>query len=66
MAKVMFSRKDIESLAGRLEDRGTSALMDDMPTTQRDMRSAAGILKYFVNVGVPVSPIEIDTFNGTI
>jgi hypothetical protein len=33
---------------------------------QRDMRCAAGILKYFVNVGVPVTAIEIETFNGTI
>jgi len=66
MAKMTFSRRDIESLAGRLADRGTSPIMDDMPSTQHDMRSAAAILKYFVNVGVPVTVIEIDVFNGTI
>jgi hypothetical protein len=66
MATRTFSRKDIESLAGRLEDRGTSGLMDDMPSTQHDMRSAAAILRYFINVGVPVSPINIELFNGTV
>jgi hypothetical protein len=66
MAKVVFSRKDVESLAGRLEDRGSTPLLDDMPQTQRDMRCAAALLKYFTNVGVPVTPIEVDIFNGTI
>jgi hypothetical protein len=66
MAKVTFSTKDVESLAGRLDERGSSMLMDDMPSTQRDMRCAAAILKYFVNVGVPISVIEVDIFNGTV
>ena len=66
MAKVTFSRRDVESLAGRLDERGSSMLMDDMPSTQRDMRCAAAILKYFVNVGVPVTIIEVDIFNGTV
>jgi hypothetical protein len=44
MAKVVFSRKDVESLAGRLEDRGSTPLLDDMPQTQRDMRCAAALL----------------------
>ncbi len=66
MAKVTFSRRDVEDLARRLEDCGSSALMDDMPSVQRNMRAAAGILRYFVNVGVPVTVIEIDIFNGTI
>ncbi len=66
MAKVTFSRRDVEDLAQRLLDCGSSPLMDDMPSVQRNMRAAAGLLKYFTNVGVPVSPIEIDIFNGTI
>jgi hypothetical protein len=66
MAKVMFSRRDIESLAKRLEDRGTSPLMDDMPSVQSDIRCAAAILRFLVNVGVPISAIEVDVFNGTI
>jgi hypothetical protein len=66
MAKVTFSRRDIESLADRLHDCGTSPLMDDMPSVQRNVRCAAAILRYFINVGVPVSPIEVDVFNGTI
>jgi hypothetical protein len=66
MAKVTFSRRDIEDLAQRLLDCGQSSMMDDMPSVQRNMRAAAALLKYFTNVGVPVSPVEIDIFNGTI
>ena len=66
MAKVTFSRKDVESLAVRLDERGSSMLLDDKPSTQRDMRCAAAILKFFVNVGVPVSVIEVDIFNGAV
>ena len=63
MAKVTFSRKDIESLADRLLDRGRSPLMDDMPSTQRDLRCAAAILKYVTAQGVPPTVIEIDVNN---
>jgi hypothetical protein len=41
-------------------------LLDDMPSMQRDIRCAAAILRYFVNIGVPVSVIEVDIFNGAI
>ena len=56
-----FSRNDIQGLARRLADRGRSGMLDDMPSVQADMRSAALVLEYFVVVlGVPVTPIEVN------
>ena len=56
-----FSRTDIEALARRLLDRGTSPILDDMPSVQADMKSAALLLHYMVVViGVPVTPIEVE------
>jgi hypothetical protein len=61
MAKHVFSRNDIQSLAKRLEDRAWSPLLVDMPELQKDIRSAAVVLHHMVLVlGVPVTPIEIE------
>ena len=60
MAKVTFTRSDIENLVKRLMDCGKSPLLDDMPSLQHTMRSAAALLRHFVSIGVPVTAIEID------
>jgi hypothetical protein len=60
MAKAIFSRNDVESLSKRLEDRSYSVLMRDMPELQRDMRSAAKLLQFMVDKGIPPTPIELD------
>jgi hypothetical protein len=66
MAKLTFSRTDVEALALRLQERGGSTLMDDMPSTQRDMKSAAALLAWFVERGMPLRPVVLDINNGTI
>jgi hypothetical protein len=60
MPKQVFSRNDVESLSRRLDDRSYSRLMADMPELQRDMRSAARLLRFMVETGLPVNPIELD------
>jgi len=60
MAKRMFSRNDIDSLAQRLEDRSWSRMFNDMPELQRDMRSASKLLRFMIEKGMPITPIEID------
>ena len=60
MPKHVFSRNDIESLSRRLEDRSWSRLMSDMPELQRDIRSASKLLRFMIEKGLPVNPIEID------
>jgi hypothetical protein len=60
MAKILFSRYDIESLSRRLEDRSWSRLMSDMPELQRDIRSASKLLRFMIETGLPVNPIEIE------
>ena len=66
MAKYVFSRKDVESLAKRLDDRSWSPVFLDMPELRRDIRSASGLLNHFLKVGMPVTPIELDIFNGSV
>ena len=63
MPKQTFSRNDVESLSRRLEDRAWSRLLADMPELQRDMRSASKLLRFMIETGLPVNPIEIE--NGT-
>lgn len=61
MAKITFTRNDVEDLAQRLESKAKSTLMDDMPSTQRDMMCAAALLRDFI--GRPF-PIVLDIHNG--
>ena len=63
MTKMQYSRNDIADLCKRMEDRATSKLLDDMPSTQKDMRAAALIMRYALSIGFPVQPIEIDNNN---
>jgi hypothetical protein len=66
MAKIMFSRQDIEDLANRMEARAWSPLMIEMPELQRDSRSCVAILRWLVSQGIPVTHLELDIFNGAI
>jgi hypothetical protein len=61
MAKFTYTRDAIGSLAERLEARSTSALFQDRPELQSDLRAAAAVIRFALAHGVPVSPIEIDT-----
>jgi hypothetical protein len=63
---MLFSRTDIESLCDRIEARAWSPLFLDMPEHRKDIRSSAAILRLFVSMGVPVTAIEVDVFNGII
>ena len=60
---MQYSTNDIADLCKRMEDRATSKLLDDMPSTQKDMRAAALIMRYALSIGFPVQPIEIDNNN---
>ena len=63
MAKLLYSRGDIERLAERLKTRATSAMLADMPRLQGDMRSAAGLLTFMLENGMPVVSCEIEAGN---
>jgi hypothetical protein len=63
MAKMVYTRSDIQSLAERMLDRSGSSLIDDMPDLQRDIRSAAKILRVVLSVGMPPSFVEIENGN---
>jgi hypothetical protein len=64
MPKVTFSRKDVESLCDRLDAKAWSSMFIDMPSTQRDLRSASALLRWMTGMGVPVLPVELDIING--
>jgi hypothetical protein len=60
MAKLIYSRNDIEVLCDRLETRASSIMLADMPLLCADMRSAARLLRFMLGKGVPVSVAEIE------
>src|SRR6266478_1357176 len=60
MPKLIYGRRQIEALADRLMNRGTSRLMNDRPHLQADIILAAIILQRAVSVGFPPTEIEID------
>ena len=62
--KYVMSRKDVESLVERLENRATTPLLDDMPSLQQDLKITARLLRFMVNHGMPTSPITIEVDNG--
>ena len=64
MAKHVLSRKDVEWLAERLENRATTPLLDDMPSLQQDLKITTRLLRFMVNYGMPVNPITIEIDNG--
>jgi hypothetical protein len=59
MGTITFTRKDVESLCDRLEAKAWSNLFLDMPDTQRDIRSAAALLRTYIQMGVPVTTITV-------
>jgi hypothetical protein len=64
MAKHQFTRFDIGALAERLEARGTSRMLRDRPELCSDMKSAAALLRFMLNAGMPVTTAEVDVLNG--
>jgi hypothetical protein len=64
MAKLLYTRSDIQTLADRLEQRAASIVLFDMPQLQRDMRAAAMLLRYMLVNGMPVSSAEIEVVTG--
>jgi hypothetical protein len=65
MAKVHFSRNDFGDLCERLEARGTSHVLRDRPELCRDMSSAAALLRFMLDHGMPVTSVEIEVVNGS-
>jgi hypothetical protein len=65
MAKLTYSRVDIEMLADRLEQRASSILLYDMPKLAADMKACAKLLRFMLEKGLPVSVVEIE-INGSL
>ncbi|HWN50539.1 MAG TPA: hypothetical protein VNO18_12080 [Xanthobacteraceae bacterium] len=65
MAKVHFSRNDFGDLRERLEARGTSHVLRDRPELCRGMSSAAALLRFMLDHGMPVTSVEIEVVNGS-
>jgi hypothetical protein len=61
MAKMVYTRPDIERLIDNLEARSQSIMLSDMLPLQSQMRSAARLLKWMLEKGMPVSTAEIET-----
>jgi hypothetical protein len=61
MAKLIYTRSDIEGLCDRLETRAGSVMLADMPKLCADMRAAAKLLRFMLGKGVPVSTAEIES-----
>jgi hypothetical protein len=52
MAKLLYTKRDVEVLVERLESRANSVMLFDMPKLASDMRSAAGLLRWLINHGL--------------
>jgi hypothetical protein len=63
MATRTVTRGDVQELIERLRSRATSALLDDMPSTQSDLRLAASILQIVLERGMPVTHFHIEVSN---
>jgi hypothetical protein len=63
-AKAHFSRSNIGELAERCEARGTSRMLRDRPELCKDLLSAAAILRWMLDQGMPVTSVEIEVNNG--
>ncbi len=61
MAVLTFSREDIARLADRLEARANSRLVEDQAQLRTDILSAALLLRFMLEKGVPVSTAEVNT-----
>lgn len=60
MAKLVYTKGDIERLADRLQQRSESILIFDMPHLQSDMRTAAALLRWVLARGEPISVAEVE------
>jgi hypothetical protein len=65
MAKLVYTRRDIEVLADRLEHRASSVMLSDMPRLCSDMRAGSALLRFMLENGMPVTTVEIEINNGT-
>jgi hypothetical protein len=63
MAKLTYTRQDVEGLCDRLETRAGSLMLADMPRLASDMRASAKLLRFMLNQGIPPTAIEIDVNN---
>jgi hypothetical protein len=66
MAKRVFTKTDVESLAQRLLTKVPSPLLTQFPELQRDVLSAAYLLRYMAELGLPVQPVEVDYGQGKV
>jgi hypothetical protein len=64
MAKLIYTRSDIEVLLDRLTARSSSVMLSDMPRLCADMRAAAKLLRFMLDNGMPVASAEIE-LNGS-
>jgi hypothetical protein len=60
MAKLLYTKRDVEVLVERLESRANSVMLFDMPKLAQDMRSAAGLLRWLINHGFAQAEIDIN------
>ena len=64
MATYTLSRNDLQALSERLMNRARSAVMDNMPETQKDMKLAALFLQHVAALGMPVGVVVLTYENG--
>jgi hypothetical protein len=60
MARISYTRNDIERLCDRLNDRAGSVMLFDMPRLAADMQAASKLLKFMLAQGIPPTTIEIE------
>jgi hypothetical protein len=59
-----YTRRGVGELCERLEARGTSQMLRDQPELCSDLRSAAALLRFMLDQGMPVTSIGVDMTNG--
>jgi hypothetical protein len=57
--KLRIAPKEIFALAERLQGRATSIVLKDLPDTQRDILTAARLLKHLLENGVITTAITL-------
>jgi hypothetical protein len=64
MAIRQLTRDSVERLLRSLDGYHKSRMLKNLPQFQSDLRFAAAILRWMLEHGMPVSPVEIDDSNG--
>lgn len=64
MQRHSFSRADIQELIERLNNRAWSPMLIEMPRFQTDVRSAAALLTFMLDNGMPVCRAIVEVRNG--